>query len=148
MSKYYVFLFLYFPTGWTFEVNVNGVATPRTQFCIGESLTFVCRLPAMSFLWTSPPYVDNIAGVVSQQFPMARVGDFTARYQGPQHSTLDVIAFQGLNGTTITCQDATQNTQQRASITVKIKCTWLYSDISVNTKYKNSFNRFLANLLN
>ena len=109
----------------TLVVQVNGMSTNRTQFCIGEVLTFVCSLENIrTFNWR----VGSLIGVIgwfgvpgegatyNWRFKMFNIT--TAASGTNTISTLQVAAFPGLNGTLVTCANAIISAQKQSGIVV------------------------------
>ena len=94
--------------GFSIEIQVNGTATTRTQFCIGEMLTFVCR-PVTSiviFAWDIPSVASRNDLAVSGGIPKRSVNNFNATRVSDTECTLMFVAPMNLNGSEIKCLNA------------------------------------------
>ena len=45
---------------------MDGVATTETQFCSGVILTFVCNIPASSYIWEIGPLLNEMISIGNQ----------------------------------------------------------------------------------
>ena len=90
--------------GFTLEIQVNGgTATNRTQFCIGEVLTLVCRGVTTSYIWEIPPLITGMELLATIVFRMNSFNNFNATFVSDTESTLVFVASMNLNDTVISC---------------------------------------------
>ena len=90
-------LFLYF--------SGDGDLSNRTQFCVGENITFFCSGGGGSYDWRVPSLSFSLTTSISQVVDSEPTFGFTARRLSASRSSLNVIAFDRLNDTTISCVD-------------------------------------------
>ena len=116
------FFFVYLGYTATLVVHVNGMSTNRTQFCIGEVLTFVCSLGNIRlFKWTVGSLISGtdrligVAGGGATTTSIFEIFNITASSIGTNAiSSLQVAAFPGLNGTLVTCANPSDSTQNQS----------------------------------
>ena len=89
--------------GLTIEIQVYGVATTTTQFCIGEILTLVCRNDTTVYIWQVPPVITGTKFQVTPANPTASVNNINATYVSHTESTLVFVASKSLNVSVIRC---------------------------------------------
>lgn len=82
----------------------------RNTPCIGENITYICTVPALSHAWNVPQYgVSATISVQTTSFTNEEP-EFTMRLLTRSStaitSSLSVIVFTSLNGTRITCTDS------------------------------------------
>jgi len=91
-------------------------------------LTFICDQNFLVFTWTAPPFItDGAAGTVSRYVPVRQAKKFTARYWADDRSTLMVMAFEELSGTTVTCGDNQGRKEDTAKVEVLGTLTQLFT---------------------
>ena len=104
-TLFYVFYILYAGFSNTLDIQIDGMATNRREFCVGEVLTFVCPLELVGlFQWTIPEFLVGSDGLVTvgsmRTLNMKTPGIFTLTAEGTEtntRSTLQVAAFSGLS---------------------------------------------------
>ena len=77
--------------GLSIEIQVNGTATTRTQFCVGELLTFVCRPVTSTFgiyAWEIPSVVAGHDLLVSRGTPTNSFNNFNVTLVSDTEVTL------------------------------------------------------------
>ncbi len=111
-------------TGWTLTIKVDDEITTRTVFCIGEQLEFVCNHNTRvgPVMWTVSSFISHSQGKLSKSFPKFKVGHFTGKLNGRNFSTLEVVAFKGLNRKYLMCQEMLTGYAERIFIGVVGKC--------------------------
>ena len=117
------FIFVVFAN--TLDIQIDGMATNRQEFCVGEVLTFVCPLENVgSFQWTIPEFLNISNGVITVggggTLNMETLGFFMLTAEGfgsNTRSTLQVAAFNGLSE--VVCTNSI-NPSQSLSGTVKV----------------------------
>ena len=62
------------------EILVNETTTTRTQFCVGEMLTLVCRHYTSIHAWEVPPSMTGIDLLVTGGFPTNSVNNINATH--------------------------------------------------------------------
>ena len=73
-------------------------------------MTFLCNIPEVHhFAWCVPGYLENQRGLIGGRFPIEIVDQFTLT-AAIGSSTLQVIAFRGLNNINISCAESAFNT--------------------------------------
>ena len=121
---YFVINDFFFYVGFanTLDIQIDGTATSRRHFCVGEVLTFVCPLELVgSFQWTVPEFLNGVVAVgVGGAFNMVTLGLFTLTAEGTGSnttSTLQVAAFSGLSE--VVCTNSV-NPAQSLNVTVTV----------------------------
>ena len=84
-------------------MQVNGTATTRAQFCIGEILTLVCRHDTTVYGWEVPQVIAGRDLQVTRGFPINSVNNFNATIVSDTECTLVFEASMDLNGSVIRC---------------------------------------------
>ena len=85
------------------EIQIKGTSTARTQFCVGEILTLVCRNDTIAYLWKIQSVTETYNLVVTRGFPMYSINNFTVTLVSDTESTLMFEASMNLNGSEIRC---------------------------------------------
>ncbi len=96
----------YYLVSQSLQVNVNGQITNRREFCVGERLKYICRIPSTEIHWRVPPYRNDTEVLVTSKERSVKVGDYVVHYLGPSLSTLDITVVEELNGASVSCVDA------------------------------------------
>ena len=96
-------LFLNF-TGCALDIEIDGLSN-RTKFCIGENITFFCSGVGGAYVWTVPSLSVSLSTSFSPAVASESTFGFTARRLSVSRSSLNVIAFDRLNNTHISCKD-------------------------------------------
>ena len=105
----------YIPLGYTTPplVLVDGGVSSRTEFCVGENVTFICFLLNNAHQWNVPGYIDGDNGTVHRtsepiEFgPFITLRTFTDPNDDQFSSSLSVIIFPDFQGANITCSNFT-----------------------------------------
>ena len=104
-NDFFLYCYYYF-TGSALDIEIDGDLSNRTQFCVGESITFFCSGGGGSYDWIIPSLSVAFATSISLQVASESTFGFTARRLSASRSSLNVIAFDTLNGANISCRDA------------------------------------------
>ena len=99
--------------GWAapLQIQVDGVNTTRTAFCVGENVTLTCTVLSMSIhRWSIPGYTGINGALVVAPFAPASLGPFLLELVDapPDMNILSLLSFTifpGLEGLPITCSD-------------------------------------------
>jgi len=79
-------------------IELEGITTASTQFCIGDQLTFRCTLREGSYDWIFPPILDGTVGNGRITLGSTEtVGEFSLSTSGAdatRMSTLQVTVFE------------------------------------------------------
>ena len=99
-------------------VLIDERISNRTEFCVGENVTFICFLTSETHQWNVPGYIENPDGTVNRTSQPVEFGPFiTLRsFTDPRDidlsSSLSVIIFPEFQGTNITCSNFPSFTPQ------------------------------------
>lgn len=115
--------FLYQGVSSQLQALVQGESNRDTP-CVGENITYICTVPALSHAWSVPQYgVSATISVQTSSFDNKNP-QFTMRLvthsSNAITSSLSVIVFTDLNGTRITCTDSITLKGESQEITVEI----------------------------
>ena len=97
--------------GWAapLQIQVDGVNTTRTAFCMEENVTLTCSVPSMNtHRWFIPGYTDSNGAIVIPPINSASLGPFLLELVDSLPvilSSLSFTVFPGLEGVIITCSD-------------------------------------------
>ena len=94
--------FFFYFTGSTLAIEIDGDLSDRTQFCVGENITFFCSGGGVYGWIVSSLSVHLITSSSTAVDSESKFG-FTARLLSDTRSSLNVIAFDRLNDTNILC---------------------------------------------
>ena len=98
------------------------MTTGIMEFCDGKLLTFVCTVPVSGFQWTVRTLLSGIDGIVivGERILHGRFTISAQVFYAGRSSSLEVVAFHGLNEVTISCRENgnTVVTPQTAMVTV------------------------------
>ena len=97
-------LFFYF-LGSALDIEIDGDFSNRTQFCVGENVTLFCSGGGGAYVWMVPSLSVSLITTFSQVVLSESTFGFTARRLSASRSSLNVIVFNRLNDTTISCND-------------------------------------------
>ncbi len=94
-------------------IQVNNQIIMKSQFCINETLTFVCTVQASGIQWTVGSFLTGNDGLVAVgsggNLNTMTSGMFTLTAEGASapnfRSTLEVTSFPELNNTMVACAD-------------------------------------------
>ena len=134
--------------GWAapLHIQVDGVNTTRTVFCVGDDITLTCTVPSVVHVWTVPGYESNAAIVArSSAFSFA---PFLLEFESilPNSdiiSSLSFIVISDLDGITITCWDDTELVNpetQTSTLTVLSKAMLHVYNVIYGDKFNKNYN--------
>ena len=94
------------------QVDVAG--RNDSTLCIGDNVTYTCTVPTPAHTWNIQPVGLNTAITRSTPMITSTFGGILIQIRiiqdqggsNPITTTLSLIAFAGLNGTTVQCQDS------------------------------------------
>ena len=100
-------------SGWAalLQMQVDGVSTTRTAFCVGENVTLTCTVPSMIIhRWFIPGHTGSNGLLVVAPFDPASLGPFLLELVDTPPdmnilTSLSFTVFPGLEGVDITCSD-------------------------------------------
>ena len=100
--------------GWaaTLEILVDGVATRRREFCVGENVKLVCSWLSVTHVWRSPE--NFYTQLVFSKYRTYQMGPFIVRLEEYIQDTriissLSFNASVSLNGIRVTCDNGRVN---------------------------------------
>ena len=92
-------------SGSAVDIEIDGDLSDRTQFCVGENITFFCSGGSGAYDWILSSFSVSLPATFSEPVNSESTFGFTARRLNAGRSSLNVIAFDRLNDTTISCLD-------------------------------------------
>ena len=96
------------------ELDVTIAGESRNSSCLGENVTYICTVPALSHTWSIPAL--QVTASITVQTPFSSVPPFVLSLisfnDASITSSLSVIAVVALNNSIISCTDSTGETQQ------------------------------------
>ena len=98
--------------GWAtpLQIEVDGVSTTRTNFCVGENVKITCTVASVVNVWLVPDYIP-FAYVVAVAMSKIKAPFTLSREEILPNSniisSLSFAVFSDLDGATITCTDGT-----------------------------------------
>ena len=110
--------------GWAspFQMELDGVNTTRTNFCVGENLKITCTVASNKHLWIVPDYIRG-AVVLPSYVPGTKIQFRLKREDVLPNldviSSLSFAVFSDLDGVTITCSNGSRDPEtQTLRVTV------------------------------
>ena len=97
--------FYFYSSGSALDITIDGDLSNSTQFCVGENITLFCSGGSGSYVWIVPSLSISLSTTFSQVVNSESTFGFTARRLSFIRSFLNVIAFDRLNDTNISCVD-------------------------------------------
>ena len=101
----YILKAFFFFSDSALDIETDGDLSDRTQFCVGENITFFCSGGGGAYSWIVSSLSVILTTSISQVIHPESTFGFTARRLNASRSSLNVIAFYRLNGTTVVCID-------------------------------------------
>lgn len=113
----------YLLTSGELQITVEGES--RNATCIGENVTYTCDADTIVHTWNIPGVlpVDALSIVSNNRVGFITSGQFTVRIVATEPrfvTSLLVIAYQELNGSTITCTAGSASVADQSTIAIVV----------------------------